>query len=260
MSQPGKTLWIAGDSYGTFDKTDGTHWLKQFAYYHNCDRIFNLSRGGFDSTAITYTAGEIISNNDWPGRGEDRFEHSCDILVVIGTTPGRFCYLRDPYKQFDYELSIANLNWHTPYLEEQVPMPWIAHMPEDSNMFSQTYNSIIGEHPPLKNNDQNESICLDLDNDAIQHLEETVVYQSHQWDECLHSQQLAGVVSAFESRADGAQLFLTHTPYHMEQVAKYILPDAKQLLGESPLEPNTLINHLTAQQHNDYFDKLLDHL
>ena len=229
MSQPGKTLWIAGDSYGTFDKTDGTHWLKQFAYYHNCDRIFNLSRGGFDSTAITYTAGEIISNNDWPGRGEDRFEHSCDILVVIGATPGRFCYLRDPYKQFDYELS-------------------------------QTYNSIIGEHPPLKNNDQNESICLDLDNDAIQHLEETVVYQSHQWDECLHSQQLAGVVSAFESRADGAQLFLTHTPYHMEQVAKYILPDAKQLLGESPEEPNTLVNHLTAQQHNDYFDKLLDHL
>ena len=36
MNQRDKTLWIVGDSYGTFDTTNDTHWANQFAEYKEC--------------------------------------------------------------------------------------------------------------------------------------------------------------------------------------------------------------------------------
>ena len=63
-----KTLWIVGDSFSTFDVNDGTHWLKKFAEHKGCERIFNLSRGGFDTKAICFAGKEIINNSRIIGR------------------------------------------------------------------------------------------------------------------------------------------------------------------------------------------------
>lgn len=254
MSQQDKTLWIAGDSYGTFDKTSDIHWAKELAVYLKCTRIFNLSRGGFDQSAINFTTESIISNHKWPGRTDDEFfSFDRDILLIFCTTPDRFCHLKNPWKQFDPEIGIANLNWHTPYLENQEPMPWIEHMPEDSNLYSQTYNSLVGEEPVLDN--------LDLTEDDLSYINESFITHDNKWAQIKNSQQLGGVVKYFESYATGAKLYTLNNNHYMPGLEKYNLPNLHELIGDTPDIPGeTLINHLTPKQHNDYFDKVVEHL
>jgi hypothetical protein len=254
MNQHNRTLWIAGDSYGTVDNTDGTHWLEELARYHNCDRILNLSRGGFDNSAINYVAESIISNSPWPGRKDnEQFLYDNDILLIFCTTQDRFCHLKNPHKKFDHNISIANLNWHTPYLTEQVHMPWIDYMPKDSNLYSQTYNSLAGKLPVLTN--------LDLTTDDLQHINNSLLVHDGDWANIRNSQQLAGVIGLFEQRASAdAKLYTVNNPHHMEQVAQYQLPNIQELIGETPEQEDTLVNHLTAKQHLAYFDCLLDYL
>ena len=255
MSQQNKTLWITGDSYGTFDISNPIHWAKEFARYHNCDRIFNLSRGGFDNGAIYYVASEIISNSPWPGRDDDEeFIYDKDILLIFNTTADRFSQLTAPDKQFDSGKSIANLNWHFNWAKEQLPMPWINHMPKDSNIFSQTITTIATDHTKI------DRLRIPISDDAIQYIKDTLLYHSSEWNEIRNSMQLAGVINLFESRTTGAQLFTVNNNYHMPQVAKYRLPSIGELIGETPEVKGTLVNHLTPDEHARYMDKLLDYL
>ena len=251
MSQVDKTLWIAGDSYGTFDKTDGTHWVKQLAIHYGCTRVFNLARGGMDNTAINFVAEEILNNHLWPGRTNDQmFNYDTDVLIVFCTQPGRFCHRRTPYHNFIIDKSIANLNWHTPYLKQQEPMPWIDDMPKDSSMFSQTYNSIAGADAPLL------SEGIDIDAHQVQFINDSVMYNDTNYENVRNAQQLAGVIGFFESRADGAIIHIINQGYQMPHIAKYRLPDWCELLGEMPDQEDTLVNHLTAKQHNDFWEQL----
>jgi hypothetical protein len=255
MNPPNKTLWVTGDSYGTFDRTNQTHWVKEFARYYNCTRIFNLSRGGFDNGAIFYTASEIISNASWPGREDDEtFSYDKDILLIFSSSADRFSHLTEPDKQFDSGISIANLNWHSNWAKEQMPMPWINHMPKDSNIFSQTITTIATEHSKV------DRTRIPISDEAIQYVKDSLLYHSYEWNEIRNSMQLAGIVNLFESRTQGAQLFTLNNNYHMPQVAKYKLPTIGELIGETPEVKGTLINHLTPEEHVRYFDKLLDHL
>jgi hypothetical protein len=255
MNQQDKTLWIVGDSYGTIDSTNPIHWVNEFARYHNCDRIFNLSRGGFDNGAIYYVANEVISNAPWPGREDNEaFLYDQDILLIFSSSADRFSHLTTPDKQFDSSLSIANLNWHLNWAKGQLPMPWINHMPKDSNIFSQTITTIATEHSQV------DRTRIPISDEAIQYVKDTLLYHSYEWAEIHNSMQLAGIVNLFESRTEGAKLFTVNNNYHMPQVAKYKLPSTGELIGETPEVNGTLINHLTPDEHVRYMDKLLDHL
>jgi hypothetical protein len=254
MSQRDKTLWIAGDSYGTFDKTSDIHWAKELAMYHKCDRIFNLSRGGFDQSAINFTAESILTNHMWPGRQEDElFLFDQDLLLIFCTTADRFCHLKNPFKKVDPEIGIANLNWHTPYLENQEPMPWIEHMPEDSNLYSQTYNSLITDEHILDN--------LDLTEDDLSYIKESFSIHDDHWQNIKNSQQLSGIIHYFESQSTGAKLSTLNNNFYMPHVGGYKLPNVGDLIGDTPDIPGeTLVNHLTPQQHFDYFDKVVKYI
>tara|TARA_R110002074_G_scaffold396891_1_gene586734 strand:+ start:2232 stop:2999 length:768 start_codon:yes stop_codon:yes gene_type:complete len=255
MNQQDKTLWITGDSFGTFDKTNQIHWVKEFARWHDCTRIFNLSRGGFDNGAIYYVSSEIISNSPWPGRDDDEdFIYDQDILLIFNSSADRFSHLTSPSKQFDSKLSIGNLNWHNNWALEQMPMPWIDHMPKESNIFSQTLTTIASEHST------EDRLRLPVSDDVIQYAKDTLLFYSLEWNEVRNSQQLAGIINLFESRTTGAKLYTINNNYHMPQVAKYKLPNVGDLIGETPEVEETLVNHMTPAEHVKYFDCLMDYL
>jgi hypothetical protein len=126
-------------------------------------------------------------------------------------------------------------------------------MPKDSNLYSQTYNSLAGKLPVLTN--------LDLTTDDLQHINNSLLVHDGDWANIRNSQQLAGVIGLFEQRASAdAKLYTVNNPHHMEQVAQYQLPNIQELIGETPEQEDTLVNHLTAKQHLAYFDCLLDYL
>ena len=60
--------------------------------------------------------------------------------------------------------------------------------------------------------------------------------------------------------SSASKLYTVNNPHHMEQVAQYQLPNIQELIGETPEQEDTLVNHLTAKQHLAYFDCLLDYL
>jgi hypothetical protein len=135
MNTNKKALWIVGDSFATFDRSDGTHWINYFAKHKGCEVVYNLARGGFDTKAICFTGKEIISNRPWPGRTiEQEFNRDQDIIVVFSTMPDRVCHKAFLDSEFKTQDSIANLNWYVPGLVwfdkhgnpqgDQEPMPW----------------------------------------------------------------------------------------------------------------------------------------
>ena len=126
-------------------------------------------------------------------------------------------------------------------------------MPEDSNLYSQTYNSLVGEEPVLDN--------LDLTEDDLSYINESFITHDNKWAQIKNSQQLGGVVKYFESYATGAKLYTLNNNHYMPGLEKYNLPNLHELIGDTPDIPGeTLVNHLTPKQHNDYFDKVVEHL
>jgi hypothetical protein len=202
-------LWIAGDSFGTFDSRDGSHWIKEFAKHKGCDTIFNLSRGGFDNKAITYVGKQIIENVLWPGRNEktENFDLSKDILVIFATDPARFCHRTTLTSEFDHTLSIANLNWWVDGIlyrnddgiiqGDQVPMPWQEHMPEDSNLYSQSMSTILGEvHKQYQFEDK-------------EYIENMLSRFDWQWEEQSKDMLIHGLYHLHESKTLGSEMYIT---------------------------------------------------
>ena len=264
-----KKLWIIGDSYGTFDVSDGTHWAKNFAEYMNCDIIHNLSRGGFDTKAIVYTGAEILDNCLWPGRvwpsPEEDFNHKHDILLVFTTTPERFCHLSEPSKKFDPQLSIANLNWWMPslvWLDKhgnrigcQEPMPWIEHMPMDSNLYSQNFGIL-----------RDPNLSATIENT---HLENELLYFDHMWEQEVQSNAYNGLKLMFDRLSQGSQIFFCgmrqsrgiewekncpfeYFPHHSDYVKQGLIDFV------DPEHKDRLCNHLLPIEHEQYRNALRD--
>ena len=106
-------LWVAGDSYGLFDKDDSKpNWIRLVADQLGLDEIKNYSRGGADNDMIHYVANAIIKNYHWPGRNEIPFAKD-DVMIYLSTTNTRGWFRNELYDQreFDDMNSIANFNW-----------------------------------------------------------------------------------------------------------------------------------------------------
>lgn len=268
MSQQSKTLWIAGDSYGTFDRNDGSHWIKQFAKHKGCDRIFNLCRGGFDNKAICYVAREIIENHKWPGRCDhtEHFDLGQDIIVVFSTDPARFSMLSTVEKDFQHDLSIANLNWwvgglvHKDHngetVGEQEPMPWQDHMPEQSNLYSQSINTVIDGIMETHTFED-----ADLITDLASRL-------SWQWEEQTKDQMLHGLYHLHQTYSQGSEMYLTGNMEIKRPGVNYIPPLGAAIwegwiaAPEDELEHarTALVNHHTPAEHFHFWRILKEKL
>ncbi len=254
MNQRDKTLWIVGDSYGTFDTTNDTHWANQFAEYKECNRILNLSRGGFDTKAISYTALAILDNHQWAGREFPlhEFDVRQDILLFFSTTSERFCHLHSPEKEYDPELSIANLNWHI-NVQHQKPMPFIEHMPKESNMFSQNYLSVLQDF---------------IHKGTIEptHIKSEFEYFDWKFEEYIQDQLIHGIADFHNHVSTGSEFWITNYNGQQRKHQNYIKPyshyvDYGELETPDPDDPEyvnqQLCNHLTPEEHNTYWQCLL---
>ena len=107
-------LWVAGDSFGLFDRDDSRpNWIRMLGDHLGVDEIKNYSRGGADNDMIYYVAEAIIKNWNWPGRNEVEFNKETDYLIYLSTTNTRGWFrekLTDT-RPFNQENSIANFNW-----------------------------------------------------------------------------------------------------------------------------------------------------
>jgi len=137
-------LWVAGDSFGLFDKDDSRpNWIRMVADQLGVDEIKNYSRGGADNDMIYYVAEAIIKNWNWPGRNEIEFNKETDYLIYLSTTNTRGWMRTDIFdeRKFDQEISIANLEWWMHESNgkkiaeyEQFPKPLI---------YGQNFNSLL---------------------------------------------------------------------------------------------------------------------
>jgi hypothetical protein len=137
-------LWVAGDSFGMFDRDDSRpNWIRMLADQLGLDEIKNYSRGGADNDMIYYVAESIIKNWNWPGRNEIPFNKETDYLLYLSTTNTRGWMRTDIFdeREWNQEISIANLEWwvhesNGKLIEEydQFPKPLI---------YGQNYNSLI---------------------------------------------------------------------------------------------------------------------
>lgn len=275
-----KTLWICGDSFATFDKTNPVHWAKQLAEYYKCDRIFNLARGGFSNHAISYTAIEVLDNRLWPGKtDEQEFDFRRDIMLLYGTTPERFCRLRNPNKKFEPNISIANLNWWVKSLVEldnkgdiigcQEPMPWIEHMPRDSNLYCQNYNSVL-----------NSDYCVD---DDIGEFTDEFLHHDWMWAHEVEHLLIDGVKHFFNNKKQQftqenpneeckAMLFTTNyrRNYDTGEQLKFKLPGYDELIETDLISreyheskdrtERELCNHLIPEEHDLVWSVIHKHL
>lgn len=267
MSQQGKKLWITGDSYGTFDRRNGAHWIKDFAKHKGCDTIFNLARGGFDNKAITYVGREILQNGPWPGRNlkTESFHYDNDILVMFVTDPARFCHLSTLASEFDYELSIANLNWWVDgilYRNEagdiagdQEPMPWQEHMPENSNLHSQTMTTVL---------DKVHSRYTFEDSEYIQNMLSRFDWQ---WEEQSKDDLIHGLYHLHESLSNGSEMYITggNMAIQMTREGVNYIPGIGAAMAEGWMatpedtevyNQECLCNHYTPEEHYQFWQIL----
>tara|TARA_Y100001972_G_C7663087_1_gene334688 strand:- start:729 stop:1550 length:822 start_codon:yes stop_codon:yes gene_type:complete len=264
MSQQGKKLWITGDSYGTFDSSNGAHWIKDFAKHKGCDTIFNLARGGFDNKAIVYVGREIIKNSPWPGRvlETESFNLDKDILVMFVTDPARFCHLTTLTSKFDHKLSIANLNWWVDgilyrneagdIIGDQVPMPWQVHMPEHSNLYSQSMNTIL------------EEVHHRYEFEDPEHIKNMLSRFDWQWEEQSKDDLIHGVYHLHESMSNGSEMYITggNMGVQMRRNGVNYIPNIGAAMAEgwiaSPKETEEyhnqcLCNHNTPAEHYHFW-------
>lgn len=144
-------LWVAGDSFGTFDRDDSRpNWIRLLGDQLGVDEIKNYSRGGADNDMIYYVAEAIIKEWNWPGRNEVPFNKETDYLLYLSTTNTRGWMRTDINDQrpWNQEISIANLEWWTDdkngkLIEEyeQFPEPLV---------YGQNFNSLLGAREESK--------------------------------------------------------------------------------------------------------------
>lgn len=137
-------LWVAGDSFGTFDRDDSRpNWIRLLGDQLGVDEIKNYSRGGADNDMIYYVAEAIIKEWNWPGRNEVPFNKETDYLLYLSTTNTRGWMRTDINDQrpWNQEISIANLEWWTDEKNgklieeyEQFPEPLV---------YGQNFNSLL---------------------------------------------------------------------------------------------------------------------
>lgn len=151
-------LWVAGDSFGLFDKDDSRpNWIRMLGDHLGVDEIKNYSRGGADNDMIYYVAEAIIKNWNWPGRNEVEFNKETDYLLYLSTTNTRGWMRTDIYdeRKWNQEISIANLEWwmhdsNGKMIEEydQFPKPLV---------YGQNFNSLLHareDHAVLRGNNK----------------------------------------------------------------------------------------------------------
>tara|TARA_B100001057_G_scaffold136568_1_gene136173 strand:- start:1631 stop:2437 length:807 start_codon:yes stop_codon:yes gene_type:complete len=261
-----KTLWITGDSFATFDASDGTHWLKQFAEHKGCERIFNLGRGGFDTKAICYVGKQILLNHHWPGRtAEQEFNPVHDILVCWGTSPDRVCHKSYIDSEFDYKIGIANLNWWSPGLvwpdreNKQEPMPWQEHMPIDTNLYSNNIGTMadyaIEEHPMGQD---------------VEYIKTMLLYHDWKWEDEVSSHMYHGLYQLHESISLGSEMWLTGNVRQQRDGVNYLpcIGDYQEQgtmaypedYGTDAYNSRTLVNHVTPEEHNEFWQLLKPNL
>ncbi len=267
MNTNKKALWIVGDSFATFDRSDGTHWINYFAKHKGCEVVYNLARGGFDTKAICFTGKEIISNRPWPGRTiEQEFNRDQDIIVVFSTMPDRVCHKAFLDSEFKTQDSIANLNWYVPGLVwfdkhgnpqgDQEPMPWQDHMPQVPAMYSQNLSSILELERMEQNTEQD-----------INYIENILLYHDWQWEEQITDLMIHGLYHYHETHSTGSEMWITGNCSQKRPGVNYIpCVGDYQRDGLMPNQPpadeiceyneQTLVNHHTPEDHNVFWELL----
>lgn len=151
-------LWVAGDSFGIFDKDDTRpHWIRLVADQLGVDEVKNYARGGADNDMIYFVADAIIKENHWPGRNEINFDKKTDYMIYLSTTNTRGWFREDIFdnRPFDSHNSIANFNWWMQESNGKLVDEY-EHFPKPV-VHSQNYNSLLHEreeHKKLSGNNK----------------------------------------------------------------------------------------------------------
>ena len=258
------TLWITGDSFATFDPSDGKHWIKQFAEHKGCERIFNLARGGFDTKAICYVGKQILLNHHWPGRtNEQEFNPVHDVIVCFCTSPDRVCHKSYTDSKFEHALSIANLNWWSPGLvwpgrdNKQEPMPWQEHMPMDTNLYSNNISSMI------EYNIEEDPMGQD-----VEYVKNILLYHDWYWEDEVSDNMYHGLYHLHESLKSvssehQSEMWLTGNIRQKRSGVNYLpnIGDYQEEgimaypedYGTDEYNSRTLSNHHLPEEHNEFW-------
>lgn len=105
-------LWITGDSWGTLDNDEPeTHWVFQYKEKYNLENVYCLAKPGMAQDAINYLTYCVVKNIQWPGRTE-KWNFLDDRIIVFPTTSTRLTYNREMgVDEFDVDLGPHNFVW-----------------------------------------------------------------------------------------------------------------------------------------------------
>ena len=286
MAQSKSRLWVAGCSFGIFDKDDTRpHWIRLVADQLGVDEIKNYSRGGADNDMIYFVADSILKNTDWPGRNGIEFNRETDYMIYLSTTNTRGWFRKTLFddRSFDHSVGIANFDWwmnesNGKLLDEYDQFP-------DPLIYSQNYSTILDSremHKHLVGNNKQLAGNLPQDELAIGHdkgrlspevldiMTNYILLQDVDLKRKINQTQMEHMMTW--AREQKFKIFFSHhdfapiPQYDISKTQDHQKVSLELGMFEHPTDfedvegdgKNEQPNHLTDQAHLDYYNTYLE--
>lgn len=225
-------LWVTGDSWGSLDDQEpDTHWLNFFKDKHELKNIYCLAKPGMAQDAINYLTHCVVKNIQWSGR-DVKWNNMDDHLIVFPTTPTRVTF---------------NTDWGEEKFEE--------HLGPHNFKWKEKITSDIYQGHPWLNSETHKLANLESENFTSS--------QIQPWNE---SHQILSQYSMIHSCSFAEWKDKNHLHHIIKEVNNVLIYGSERLptwgqiyTVEEDMPPKIgreQANHLTANRHKAYWDKV----